>query len=369
MSKLFAPLRTAAALAAAALVAGPYLSAQVVPLSIKISQELVAPGGVAQVKVTVTEPKPISTGRGRLSSGFEAIDGIALSGPNGDAYGVAIVNDGEVELSLNSPSGTMGMATDDYPLLTIAGRIPEDAPIGKVMRVSMDPSALTLLDPNGVPYRIDMESGSVTAAPVMSVQDVRPGSALVPAGGRVSILGDGFTRDMKIRLSHVSVERTLFISPNRIDFVLDAPTRMHGVNVRAEGKNSNTRMEYFSYQRTRPAVVSLDPVLQHAVPLFPGGGTVDASFDVSGVTTGVAVQNVDEAFVTAFAELSTADGEVLSAQWLLVPQNQYLVQSLAEVFGVDDPRAAVVRVRSLTPLSVMGVAVDADGKASPIIPR
>ena len=58
-------------------------------VSLKIANEQVPPGGIAQVKLFVTEPRPISTAGGRFGfDGFDSIEGVALMSPGGDAMGV-----------------------------------------------------------------------------------------------------------------------------------------------------------------------------------------------------------------------------------------------------------------------------------------
>src|SRR6267142_4916409 len=58
-------------------------------VSLKIGQERVPPGGLAQVKLFVTEPRPISTGFASLDlDGLSEIVGIALTSPARDTLGV-----------------------------------------------------------------------------------------------------------------------------------------------------------------------------------------------------------------------------------------------------------------------------------------
>ena len=73
------------------------------------------PGGNAQVQVSLTEPKPISTG----DFGFDFGDfaGMALFSPGSDALGVAVAQGNFLTVSIVSPAATLG--TDlDAPLLT-----------------------------------------------------------------------------------------------------------------------------------------------------------------------------------------------------------------------------------------------------------
>src|SRR3954469_3119833 len=101
------------------------LVAQVAPTTIRVTDEVAPSGGMAQVKVLLTSPKPITTGNMWMdfSSGFyDSIDGIALFSPTGDVVGAAVVHSGRLNVRVSSPKGTFGTTTD-YPLLTAAFRL------------------------------------------------------------------------------------------------------------------------------------------------------------------------------------------------------------------------------------------------------
>src|SRR5215831_15957463 len=98
------------------------MAAQVAPTTIRVTNEVAPPGGMAQMKVQLTSPKPITTGNMSVDmSGvfFDAIDGIALFSSTGDVVGAAVVNGGKVNVEFTSPKGTFGTSLD-YPILTIA---------------------------------------------------------------------------------------------------------------------------------------------------------------------------------------------------------------------------------------------------------
>src|SRR5947209_20361510 len=98
--------------------------AQTLPTTLRVSNETAPPGGMAQVKVLLTSPKPITTGSmdfDMSSLAFDSIDGIALFSPTGDVAGAAVISGGRLNVQFTSPNGTLGTATD-YPLLTAAVR-------------------------------------------------------------------------------------------------------------------------------------------------------------------------------------------------------------------------------------------------------
>jgi hypothetical protein len=104
--------------AAAALAKSPTTTAP--GLSLKIPDETVPPGGLAQVKLFITEPKPISTGIVPIDvNGVGTVAGIAVTSPERDTVGVALISGSRVSVSVVSSTATFG--TDpDYPVLTIA---------------------------------------------------------------------------------------------------------------------------------------------------------------------------------------------------------------------------------------------------------
>src|SRR5882724_10955463 len=94
--------------------------AQTTPTTLRVTNEIAPPGGMAQIKVLLTSPMPITSGNMAFdfsSFGFDDISGIALF--SGDAVGAAVVNHGRLNVTFASPGGTLG-TNADYPLLTVA---------------------------------------------------------------------------------------------------------------------------------------------------------------------------------------------------------------------------------------------------------
>ncbi len=336
-------------------------------ISLKVSKEVVPPGGMTQMKVLVTEPKPISTGRGRISS-FRSTSGIAIGSPADDTFGVAVLEGDELVVSVRSRSATFGMGSDDYPVLTIAGRVPATTPIGTTVPFRIDGTGFVLRDPRGALYPIEAKDGSYTvAARGVSIDDVRPGSASLPKGAVVTLLGTGFVRGTEIKFNEVKLAATRFISSSRIDVVLAQPARMHGLRIRARNPDGN-RAEYYSYQRTTRSGTSLFPVLRTAVPLLPSRTVTSAVVKTIGTTTGIALQNIGSQAAAADLELWAPSGSRLAIVRVNVPANQYVLREISELFGMSYPSGASVRVRASRPVQVMGVAVDGT-RATPLLPQ
>lgn len=338
-------------------------------VSLKITDEEAPAGGLVQMKVFVTEAKPISTAKGRvLFSGLASVDGIAIHSPGRDAYGVAVVRAGELAASVVSPSVTFGMSPD-LPVLTMTGHVAAAATTGTVFPFDIDPAAAAFRDRTGVVYPTLIQNGSLDVANVLTISDVRPGSADLPAGATVSITGSGFTPEARVRFGEVSLSQVHVISPSRIDVVLGSPARMHGMRIRIENKQG-PRITYYSYQRTSRNGTSSQSVLRDAMPLFPPVSVRSATITVGAGVTGLALQNLQSSTATIIADLLASDGVTrLATVTLSVPSSGFIVQEISEVFHMSYFPGSIVRISSATPIQAMGVAVDAAGSATPLLAR
>jgi hypothetical protein len=334
-------------------------------VSIKVGDEIVAPGGIAQVKVFVTEPQPISTAGGRLRfAGFSTFEGIALMSPAGDTMGVAVVQGSELAVSIISPSATFGL-NPDYPILTVAGRVPANAALGATFPLDVDEASLRFTDAAGALYPIHANGGELQIASSVGVDDVVPGSAQVSAGDVVTIFGRGFLPGTRVRFEEVPLSKVEFVDASQMRVTLAEPTRMHGMGIKIDNRDG-AKTEYFSYQRTSRQGTSRHSVLSSAVPLFSDGARTDAVLRVDGASTGLAVQNLHAAPAQIVAELLDANTVVRARAALIVWPNRFVVAELTELFGVSYSPGQRVRVRSLMPIQVMGIAIDAAGSARPI---
>jgi len=335
-------------------------------LSLRISSELVPAGAIAQVKVEVTESTPITTGDSHIIWSLGAIDGISLGGD--DSAGVAVVRDGVVALSILSPTAAIAMSSD-YPLVTLTGHVPVDAPLGTRLPVILDASALRMFDPTGAMYTAsEIDDGKVVVANRVSISDVVPGSADLPAGSVVSIFGTGFNRHTRIAFGTALLSRVQYVSPTRIDVVLAEPAHMHGMRIRARSEDG-FRMTYFSYQRTTRTAASEDPLLRDAVPVFPLRGLQAATIRADETTVGLALQNIGTTDADVLVELENAAGGRVASAVVPVGVNQYVLRTVSEMLGVPSGAGSIVRVTSATPVQVLAVDVDSTGVARPRLPE
>jgi hypothetical protein len=360
------PSICAVALALAATAADP-LAQDEPDLSLRITEEFIPPGGIAQTKIELTEPKPISTGGGRFAFGsLRAFDGIALGSPANDTWGIAVVRGGDVDVTVVSTSASFGTG-DDYPLLTIAARVDPSLPLGVRLPVTSDAGALRMFDPRGVIYPAEVKDGFVQTEAGLSIDDVIPGSATLPRGSVVTVVGTGFTRDTEIKLNDTKVAETRFINSTRIDVVLGGRARMHGKRIRAENPGGR-RIEYFSYQRTTRLSPSVMPVFEDAVPLFPIVEARRGKVSLAGANRGLALQNLSSEAANVKVRLHRADGTLIASMTVALPSHKYVVREITELFQTSVPEDAYADVRSNVRVQIMGIRVDA-GQAMPVVPE
>jgi hypothetical protein len=333
-------------------------------VSMKLSRELAPPGGIAQVKLLVTEPKPITTGRMVLSFAFDDIEGIAIGEPT--AAGMAVDSVGGVALTLSSPTGVLGLAPD-YPIVMIAGRVPATATVGTRLPASFG-GQIVLVDPTGATYPLHVKDGSVDVGGSLWIGDVQPGSAALAAGDLVSIYGGGFDATSRVKLEETAIAQTAVQSTSRIDVVLGQDAVMHALGVRLRTRTGG-EVTYYSYQRTRPSGASSDPLLAATVPLFPAQQHMIASVPIGATTVGLALQNLGGVDTVAGIELINAAGATTATGSIIVPAGMFVVRSGTELVGTALAGTGRLRISTAAPLQVLGVNVDGAGNVTAAFPQ
>jgi len=353
-------------------------------LSLRVTNESAPAGSIVQIKVEVTEAKPISTGHAKIR-GVALVQGIALMNEGQDTYGVATLDDDGISFAITSPSSLFGTA-NDYPILGIAATVVSGAAAGTSFPVTLDAAGLTFRDPSGALYPTEIQNGQVTVSNGVSIGDVSPGSAVVPAGGVVRISGANFTPSTRIRLAETSIVEQRFINSQRIDVVLGQTTRMHGLRIRARNDDDRSESEYFSYQRTTAAGTSSDAVLSKVYPLFAPATYTSATVQFpkratgkmrsvrpsnphgpSAANVGFALQNLNSTTATVSIELLDSFGHPFAVNTLTIGPDRYLVRELSETFGIV-PAPSAFRVRSNVPIQVLGLAADRSSGTATALP-
>jgi hypothetical protein len=368
MVRLSAAVTLAALLAAGTISTASQRTPRGGAVTIQVSEEMAPPGGMAQMKIRMTDAQPIITARASFSFfGIAGIEGISLAGPGDDAAGIAVVRGTDVALSIVSPNATLG-TDSDYPLVTVLGRVPDNAPIGATFPLVLDADSLQLVDPNGVRYITEVKSGQLVAWPSLTIHEVRPGSATLSGGSLVTILGSNFQPATEIRFDETALTQVLFVSPTRMDVVLAQNARMHGLEVEARNPDGS-QSTFFSYQRTSRTGKTGQSVMKDIVPIFQSRSAQRSTLYLSGATTGVALQNLERTDAVVVAELFTASGAGVAATTVTLPSNTFLVRELSELFRIRNFGDAIVDLRSATPVQVLGVSIDSTGTASPRLPQ
>jgi hypothetical protein len=360
-------------------------------LSLRVSEEAAPAGSIVQIKIDVTEPKPISTGRGKIKiKGVTTVEGIVLMNEGQDTYGLALVDGENLTFAITSPSSLFGTPAD-YPILGIAGTV-ANASLGTRFPIQLDPAGLGFRDPSGAVYPTEIKDGGVTVANAVTIGNVWPGSSVVPAGGVVHISGANFTPNTRLQLSETSIAEQRFINSQRIDVVLAQTTNMHGLRIRArnDDKNDKSESEYFSYQRTSAIGSSNDSTLGKVVPLFAPKSWTTATVDLprrasgrqravrpgpgpssgsggSIQSAGFALQNLQSSTASVSVELLDSSGNPYAINTVSIGPDRYLVREIGEVFGsVAWPSA--FRIRSNVPIQVLGLVTERSGGGAAALP-
>lgn len=341
-------------------------------IELKIPNETVPPGGMLQLKLEITEPKPILKGGQR--NGFKArflgqVQGVALFSPDGDASGTAVLSKGAAQFSLSSPLASMGDAID-YPIVTIAIPVKSDANPGDTAKLTFEPNSSQWLDPTGQSYEVLTTDGVVTVGGSLSIRNIVPGGGVVPAGTKIAILGIGFQPDSKVQVNEAKIATSSYVSPNEIDITLRGDTNMTARRVRITNPN-NERVEYFSYQRTKPMGQSADPLIAATAALYSQTFWPVAYLKpvlTNTQFTGIALQNQASSDARVRLRLSASDGTVLATRNVTLAANRRITRTLAELLGVAADIGTTLRIKVLSGPSIQVLGLLADSTSGAVDP-
>jgi hypothetical protein len=337
--------------------------AQVTPTTVRVTNEIAPPGGMVQIKVLLTSPKPITTGNMWVdfSSGFfDSVDGIALFSNTGDVVGAAVVDNDHFNVRLTSPHGTFGTNTD-YPLLTAAFRLSASVVPGQKFEVKLDPSQSMWQDLLGSTFPIEVQQGSITVGGSVSITDVVPGGGMLSAGAAFSIFGMGFSPNTKIAVRGIGTQAINYVSPTEFRVMLREGGMLDGVMIQAQNPDKSADT-YYSYMRGVPMGVSTRSLLAKTVPVFSLLTATEAiipstiSPDVNpDYYTGIALQNPSATTAQLAIEARSGAGTLLGSTSASLPNHARFTREYAELFGFTLPTGAYVRVVSSQPVQVLGL--------------
>jgi hypothetical protein len=357
-------------------------------VSLSVASPTVPPGGLLQMQVFITEPKPILKGRQRTtlktapsaaaSRGFMAeaaaafpLGGIrdaALFSTGPDVSGVAVTTSTGTQFFFSSPLTSFGSSIDT-PVMAASYPVLSTAKAGQKVGLALDPGESVWLDPNGNPYPTELKSGSMTVGGTLSVSDVVPGGGTVPAGSVISIKGVGFQPNSKVDFGEGRVISQQFINSTLIKVTLRDAIQVRGQRIRVEN-SGNERATYFPFQRTTKMGSSTHALIAESYPLFPKTALTVGYFRPSlhgTVFSGLALQNLNSLDQTATLQLYSKAGVLLSERMITLARNTRFVRDLVELFpGVTPADGTKLKVTSTKGIQMLGLL--GDDSASTVLP-
>ncbi|MEZ5419310.1 MAG: hypothetical protein R2708_18500 [Vicinamibacterales bacterium] len=360
----------AAALVAVLLAASA--SAQTGPMEVRTRDEVAVPGGVLQLKLEVTEPRPIFTGGGDWAfQDYGDFLGIAVGGEAGDAAAAGVLRGTTLKVRMVSPSNTL--AQTDYPILTATVGVPGSAPPGRQTIVDVAIDRFT--GPGGAVIPTVGQPGTVIVAGGAWISDVVPGNGTVAAGGVITIHGGGFLPgETAVTLKETALTSVTVVNDSLIQVVPAQPVTMFGreVHVEVGTGGDRQRLDYYAYPRTQTLLQSGDPLFGAVEVAFPEttwqAAAVSIAAPASAHAPGLALQNASAASSTVTVRLvnGTAPAAPLTFE---LPAYARVAASLAEIFGTSCTAACTVRVHATAPVQVLGLDGDrAADVVDPILP-
>jgi len=333
-------------------------------LWLRMSDETAPAGGVAQVRFTLTEPKPII--RTRMDLEFDDtivgdIVGIALFSGSGEATGTAIRMGNRLHVEALSPTANWGM-DENLPLLTVSVRLRDDAPAGARAGFRIAPESV-FYEQNGGQWNVeDNAPGSVTVGPDFAINQIVPSGGFIQAGQTVRVMGVGFAPGTQAGIEGVEGLSATVVSPTEIaltsttTYQLDQ-RRVSVVDPWARERSFFAALEGFE---NAPSVYDLLAATQ---PMFSPRAETSASFVVPQDLTGgdpfagVAIQNPTSDMARVKVTALDAAGTRLGKAYLTLLGTERVVRDISELMpGVTVPAGTVLQIESDVPLQVLGLA-------------
>ena len=330
-------------------------------LSLHIPNEVAPPGGMVQMKLLVTEPRPITSGSVGFSfdtSVFDGVCGIALFNPTGDVNGAAVQHGSRVDIRYTSTTGTSGT---DYPIMSVAIAIRQDAIPGQKTQFALDPSSQWLLDLFGLVSLNPIPPATITVGGTISITDVTPGGGVMPPGSVITIHGIGFQPKTQVQLSAIKASSIQVVSPQEIDVTIAESVDLTGKKIQVVNPDGSQDF-YFSYMRGKPLGTSAQPLLAATMPIFSSRTYTQAMFGPlatpgSGQFTGLAMQNQNQADVNITVQVYSASNALMGSSSFALPPSMKIERDLSEWVPASAP-GGYVSVTASAPIQVFGLLGD-----------
>lgn len=350
------------------LTTGVFACAASAQVTIRLSSETAPPGGMAQLKVQLTSPQPISSGWGAVDfSGcpIDSIDGIALFNSAGTVMGAAVIDGQKPTLRFISTDGSFG-SVDDYPLMTFAVSIRPDAAPGQFFLLSIDPQSqwLNLL---GSQFPIELQPGAISIGGSVSITNVIPGGGIIAGGSTFDIVGIGFSPKTSVSIRGLNASSVTYISPTLIRATVRETGILDGTLIQVRNPD-NSADSYYSYMRGIPVGQSIRPLLQRTVPVFSTATATEAllpaplQLDDAKHFTAVAFQNPSSAPATISLQAVSSTGQVTSSTQLILSPGYRITRQLSEL-GLSLPAGGNLHLLSTAPIQLEGLLGDDQAEA------
>ncbi len=330
-------------------------------IALKIPDETVPPGGVAQMKFLNTEPTPISSGRPHMyydDTVFDDVWGIQLFDSTGDLNGVAMVNGSAISMNFICRGAMQGT---DYPVMTIALHVRPNAAVGS--HTSFDLASTSAFTVNSIPAILKpIPPATVKVGGSVSITNVVPGGGLLPAGSTVKVQGLGFQPGTQMQLSGIPSQSIAVISPTEIDITLAKATDITGKKIQVVNPDGS-QDTYYSYMRGVNLGASNWPLLSNAIPIFSSVTHSQAAFTsiapaLPSQFGGLALQNPSLVDANVKIWLFSATNIILGSSTISVPPGYRLMREVSELTGAAPVPGSFVVVTSDQPLQVFGFMAD-----------
>jgi hypothetical protein len=311
------------------------------------------------MKMLVTEPTPVTTGRPKIaiSSGTNVL-GIELFNPNGDVAGVAMISSSMISIESITSTGTQG---SDYPIMIVSLQVQPTVAAGTKFSFNLDPSSTWTLGLLGTATMKPISPATITVGGSISITDVVPGGGLQPAGTVVDIRGIGFQPGTQVQLSNIKTSSVTVTGPQDIQIVLAEPTQMTGKKIQVTNPDGS-QDTYFSYMRGTPLGASNEPLLASALPIFSSITHSQAVFASAASSasqfSGIAVQNPNLSAANVTFTLFSSTDAPLGSSTIVIPFGNRLMREISELTGVTPPEGSYITVSADVPVEMFAFLGD-----------
>ena len=173
------------------------------------------------------------------------------------------------------------------------------------------------------------------------------------------IKGIGFASDVRVDVGDVKVKTTKFVNSSEVDLTLTTDYDITGQRIRVINKSTNEKVLFYPYQQATPVGVSTHALIAASYPMFARTTNTVGYFRpvLSGsVFSGLALQNLSSATITATVALYASDGSLLTSVNVDLPANSRISRDLAELLpGAVASNGTSLHVTAPAPIQMLGL--------------